>query len=138
MSNKRWREQTFAELGRVGVGFEDSRLLLRYATTLQRLAEGQCNGDWPFDNGERRVVVCPECQGGCVRSAMRRPGGKGEPVCPDCALSARVRAKVDGWIESGRYPGLLRAELQGDPRGCVLRLVFTREGGGEREVGIAG
>ena len=138
MSNRKWREQTFAELGRVGMGFEDSRWLLRQSATLHRLAEAQCNGDWPFDNGERRTVVCPECEGGCVRASMRRIGGKGEAVCPDCATSARVRAKVAGWVESGRYPGLLRVELQGDPRGCVLRVVFAREGGGEREVGIAG
>lgn len=113
---------------------ETARALLRHATTLQRLSEAQCNGDWPADNGERKVKPCPLCESQWVPSQIQ--GGTaarlawihaGEQVgndpanpraCPDCRTEARVHALLDGtqW----------QAWTQGDPRGYVLRLFPRR------------
>lgn len=124
---------------------ETARALLRHATTLQRLAEAQCNGDWPADNGERKVKPCPLCesqwvpsqiQGGtAARLAYRQQrdiplgrhgdaalkaaaNGREEKACPDCRTEARVHALLEGtqW----------QAWTQGDPRGYVLRLFPRR------------
>lgn len=114
---------------------ETARALLRHATTLHRLAEAQCNGDWPADNGERKVQACPLCesqwvpsqiQGGTAakiaweraeQTSMRRYAHLGK-ACPDCRTEARVHALLEGtqW----------QAWTQGDPRGYVLRLFPRR------------
>src|SRR3990167_7154034 len=68
--------------------------LLRYASTLQRLAVAQCNWDWPY-NGDRDrplprneateqhdklYTVCPKCEAsGVAKSAMRKPA-----ACEEC------------------------------------------------------
>ena len=107
--------------------------LLRYATTLQRLAEAQCNGDWPADNGERKVKPCPRCEAGFVPSVFRTSdkrvprGTNGAErynahntklecavkVCPDCRTTELV---------SQLLPPEFKAHTNGDPRGAVLRL----------------
>lgn len=118
---------------------ETARALLRHATTLHRLAEAQCNGDWPADNGDGRTIPCPLCdrhwqpssiQGGnAARMAWRtvRVGNEawsqGKPqqperACPDCRTEARIHALLEGtqW----------QAWTQGDPRGYVLQLFPRR------------
>lgn len=52
------RDQAIAGLSRAGVPLHTITLALRHARTLARLAEAQCNGDWPADNGERKVSPC--------------------------------------------------------------------------------
>lgn len=86
----------------------DTYKILRYASTLQRLAVAQCNGDYPADNGERKVVPCPECGSGFVRSSFRKG------VCPDCRTSQLVRDALAGTA--------FKPVFGGDPRGAVLRL----------------
>jgi hypothetical protein len=83
--------------------------LLRCATTLQRLAEAQCNGDWPADNGTRSVAVCPQCEGYWAPTSINASG------CPDCRAEARVRTVLAATS--------LRPVFGRDPRGAVLRLV---------------
>jgi hypothetical protein len=86
-----------------------ARTLLHKASTLQRLAEAQCNGDWPYDNGERKTVVCPRCEWSVHPSDIKRG------LCTDCRVSEAVAKALTG---SGYKP-----YIQGDPRGAVLRLM---------------
>lgn len=134
MSYQRERDYFMAQVAPV-LGVPNARALLACATTLQRLAEAQCNGDWPCDNGERKVVPCPLCesyyvpsqiQGGALaRLAWRtvKVGAEtwtqGKPAqperaCPDCRTEARAQSLVEG--------SPYQVVTQGDPRGAVLSL----------------
>lgn len=71
MSNRKWREQFLSDAGRYGIRYEDACKLMRFGTTLQRLAEAQCNGDYPYANGapwtdvmsdERKARLLGECE----------------------------------------------------------------------------
>ena|SRR3990167_1742308 len=99
MSYRQEREQFIIQAAREGIDQHTIGKLLRYSTTLQRLAVAQCNGDWPY-NGDRdrpwrdnstehtpissqafgivrakhdaRYTVCPKCEAsGVAKSAMR-------------------------------------------------------------------
>jgi hypothetical protein len=89
--------------------------LLRLGATLHRLAEAQCNGDYPADNGQRPVKFCTRCEAGFVPSVMDTNG-----VCPDCRAQDRAKALI------AQFPGF-NVTFGGDPRGCVL-LVTTPNG----------
>lgn len=124
MSHQHDRDLFIREATLAGLALHDTLKLMRYATTLQRLAEAQCNGDWPYDNGERKVETCPQCEAGCVSTAFKRvaymsegPGGRTyyKRICPDCYAQEKVTAILQ--------PSTLRAVFGGDPRGAVLRLV---------------
>ena len=141
MSSRKDREEAIRQMTRAGVPEHAQTKLLRLGATLHRLAEAQCNGDWPADNGERRAWECgtrrytgPICAGVCLipeheanHAAVRVSKGCGSLwalsvlrksrhyLCPDCCASedaARI-AKEAGF----------QAVIQGDPRGAVLRLV---------------
>lgn len=118
MSRQREREDFLAQLHAAGVSMDDGRKFLRYGTTLTRLAEAQCNGDWPADNGERRVVPCGGAEdAGCgsywVPSVLK---GKSK-LCPDCRTEALVTKLA---AECG-----IGVTTQGDPRGAVLKLMLS-------------
>ena len=108
---------TFIQLAtREGLDLNTITKLLRYSTTLQRLAEAQCNGDWPYngdrdrplygdinnltpnevitqDRWNRRYMECPRCETPGVRkSSMRHSSEHKEVVCPDCRTQELVRA----------------------------------------------
>lgn len=85
--------------------------LFRSATTLHRLAEAQCNGDWPYDNGQRPTVPCGVCEAGTVPSQLKTA----KRACPDCMTQARVVKLL------APYPNV-KPTFQGDPRGCELSL----------------
>lgn len=116
-----------------------ARQLMRRATTLHRLSEAQCNGDWPADNGDRKVIPCPLCEshwvpsvilgGRFAREAHRlarvstptnvaaltiAANGQPQKACPDCRITAAVQLLLDGtrW----------QPYFQGDPRGWPLQL----------------
>lgn len=78
--SRKERERTFMQLGAIGIGYDVASKLLRYGTTLQRLAEASCNGDWPADNGTGDTAVCTRCQGHW-RGGMVQAKGK----CAACA-----------------------------------------------------
>jgi hypothetical protein len=102
-----WREQTIAGLAKAGVTLDDSRKALRHAATLQRLAEAQCNGDWPANGGGRWTTIeCPRCMSSWAQSVVLERG------CPDCRTSDAATAHA---TECGA-----EAIIQGDPRGAVL------------------
>jgi hypothetical protein len=139
MSYKREREYFIATWARVqaaSVGMmqatADARTLLRYARTLQRLAEAQCNGDYPADNGQRAVKPCDKCASlwapevlnwsrPLAAAIVDAPGvsatreyRKGLRFCPDCRITAKVQALA------ATYQYLAR--VGGDPRGYVVVL----------------
>lgn len=123
-----------------------ARKLMRHASTLQRLALAQCNGDWPADNGERKTAACPLCEsswvpnvitgGKLAKAAWEAIGGNNAPrppwvldplacrACPDCRTAAAVRVLVREHLP------MFQAVFTGDPRGYVVRLApaqATRE-----------
>ena len=57
-----------------GVPEHVTRLVMRHAATLTRLAEAQCNGDYPADNGERDTVCCDTCGTAWAPEAFKRSG----------------------------------------------------------------
>lgn len=108
MSYQHERDTFIARMATEGLSIERTLALLRAASTLQRLAEAQCNGDWPADNGERPVVECILCGTYWVKFVLV----KGQ--CLDCRLVERItKAMPDSW-------GI---DTQGDPRGYVLRVI---------------
>ena len=113
MSYQADRDEFIARMAKEGLPVDTARRLLRYATTLHRLAEASCNGDWPCDNGERKVEFCPRCESGMVKSMFRRSGAGSERVCLDCRTAELVKASLpEGFVPV----------LGGDPRGAVLRV----------------
>jgi hypothetical protein len=84
-----------------------ARKLMRAEATLHRLAEAQCNGDYPADNGERKVKPCPKCESMWVPSFFTVKG-----ICRECSLSERI-AKI-----CKEYN--IEPQFGGDPRGAVL------------------
>ena len=91
MSYTHDRDQFISLGAKEGLSLDTCRKLLRYATTLQRLQEAQCNGDYPY-NGDRDkhahgngpipggkqswyesyYTQCPKCEAsGVVKSVMR-------------------------------------------------------------------
>lgn len=119
-ADRRYREEFIAAFAREGISTDHARAFLRYGATLQRLAEAQCNGDYPADNGERHTEQCSLCLSGWVPSVLKGP----EKLCPDCRTGRKASALAH---ELG-----LKVELQGDPRGWVLRLTLPSG----REVGV--
>jgi hypothetical protein len=103
------REEFIRILERENVPQEVGRKVLRYSTTLTRLAVAQCNGDWPADNGERPTKACARCEALWAPSVLLKGG-----LCPDCRAEDNVKALL--------APFNIVPEFQGDPRGCVLKL----------------
>lgn len=142
MTYQHERDEFLLKVGPV-LGLGTATMLLRHASTLQRLAVAQCNGDYPADNGERKVVPCPLCESQWVPSQIT--GGRlaqaalsyrlaevqwdrdQKPreyllsislvvtkACPDCRTEAAVRLLLEG--------SPYQAITGGDPRGYVLAL----------------
>lgn len=90
-----------------GMSEASARLILRNANTIQRLSVAECNGDWPCDNGERKVKPCSRCEAGYVPSELKKGG-----LCPNCRAEDRIKATMpdDRW----------KAHTSGDPRGCCV------------------
>lgn len=140
MTQRKWRDQFIYEASKLGLPLDVARKMLRYGATLQRLAEAQCNGDWPAGNGtkERKVVACVRCEGLWVPSSMVRcPSQKGRGdrrLCKDCRTNDLVLAAL--------APYGLKAFFGGDPRGAVCSIVKADvprdlfESGRERGVSV--
>ena len=111
------RQRFYAEAGKLGL-LNVADTIARNGTTLQRLAEAGCNGDWPCDNGERKVIACPKCEGLVVPSDIKAG------ACGECRAQARIVRALEG---TGFF-----ARFQGDPRGCVVTLY--RDGTPEADI----
>lgn len=110
MNYQREREEFFVNVTREGLNLETARAIVRNANTIQRLSVAECDGDYPCDNGERKVQQCSKCESGYVRSVLDKAG-----VCPNCRAQRR--------IESLLAETAFKPEFQGDPRGCCVQLV---------------
>jgi hypothetical protein len=84
-----------------------ARKLMRAESTLHRLAEAQCNGDYPADNGERKVKQCPKCEQCWVPSFFTTKG-----ICRECSLTDHVTKLC--------APLNIKPSFGGDPRGALL------------------
>ena len=118
---RKWRDEFIGEAVQNGITVADARALLSKARTIKRLAEAQCNGDWPADNGERETAECPRCGTWWHPSAIGRRTGR----CVNCRAEDRTVALM------GRYAPVIRVDFQGDPRGCVVKLITPL-----REIGV--
>lgn len=134
MSNRRWREQFISDAARHGITYEDAARLLRYSATLHRLAEAQCNGDYPYANGSpwtdgmgdkakaRRLAVCERCNEEWATARMVR-GSK----CAACSgkggafVNDHTRATVEHHVISDEARASLWNTCEAcRGRGCSL------------------
>ena len=106
--NRQHREQFLMAATRLGLNDYQARRFASMASTHQRLQEACCNGDYPSDNGERKVKTCPRCERAWVQSSFVKG------VCPDCRIEDRITAFA---VECG-----IAVEMQGDPRGWTVKL----------------
>ena len=115
MSYQTERDDFIVRMATEGLPIYKTRKLLAYANTLHRLAEAQCNGDWPADNGERETAEC-QCGSYWAPSVLKhtRIDKVLTPkLCPDCRTVAHVKALLpQGFV----------AQFGGDPRGCVFKI----------------
>lgn len=102
-----------------GMTRDDARVLLRAATTLHRLAEAQCNGDWPADHGsDWPTEACGGAEEKGCGSYWHPSALKGKAKqCPDCRIEARVKA-----VLARQHRPEWEAIFNGDPRGAVLKV----------------
>lgn len=124
-------ERTRALVGLARLGLPDglALLLLRDAATLARLAEAQCNGDFPADNGQRKAEACGGADDAGCGSYWHPSVLRGKrALCPDCRTSARIADRLRPYMPQG-----IGVNFAGDPRGYVV--VVWQAGG--REVGLA-
>lgn len=120
------------EAGREGMPIDVARKLLRYGSTLHRLAEAQCNGDWPADNGTGGTP-CVRCEsvwrGKMTRIAKAFDHLNTEDLwlCEDCRTSDAVKALIatlpgEGCTDNCGAAREWGLELSSDPRGAVLKV----------------
>ena len=117
MSYQKERDEFISRATAEGLSLDTCRKLLRYATTLQRLAEAQCNGDWPY-NGDRdrpstaltQITEHPSEETHMVdtsRKARERHDAR-YTVCPKCEASGVAKSAMrpsDGiWVKYGTNP----------------------------------
>ena len=102
------RERFIVEAIGAGISYHTARKLLSIGATLHRLSEAVCNGDYPADNGERKVKACPKCESLWVPWTILKGG------CPDCRAQARAVKALEGTA--------FKPVFQGDPRGGVLMI----------------
>jgi hypothetical protein len=111
MSYEHEREDFIVTMAKQGVPADVSRVVLRHANTIQRLAVAVCNGDWPSDNGERKVETCPKCEGLWVPFSIKANG------CPDC--------RAEALLVKALAPYNFAVETAGDPRGYCVHIYST-------------
>lgn len=121
MTRQRWREDFIAQMAWHGIQPDTSRSVLRDCATIKRMSEAACNGDWPCDNGERKVAECKRCEGLVVPSTLKGP----DRLCDECRAEDRVRSKL------ADFEQVASVSFAGDPRGWTTRIVFQdgREAG---------
>ena len=119
-STPKERSEFIARLARADVPAEISRLVMRHAATIHRLAEASCNGvQWYDPRGPRHKLdgTAYAC-GDTVDTDARKPARLWANVtCPDCK-STRAEARIVALLK----PYGIEAKFQGDPRGAVAKL----------------
>jgi hypothetical protein len=108
----------------------DALRLLRWGRTYGRLAEAECNGDFPAEHPRRigQQAVC----GGCGRT-WSRFDFHGHPArCGVCRAERIIRETCEGfgWLRKDEGPPhctqwRVIPAFQGDPRGHTVRLAIA-------------
>lgn len=139
MSYQRERESFLITMARLGMSADIARLILRHATTHQRLAERECNGDdW---HGSLGLLPCPDdgkvgtwCKH-CDAHVMGRDAallvhGK---VTRSSVRMTQIERRIRELVACAASD--LAADFQGDPRGYCVRIVVpatrTQSGHGQ-------
>ena len=125
--NRQHRESFLMAATRMGLNDYQAKRITRLAATYDRLAEAECNGDWPCDNGVREVIFCGRCGSGYVKSYTylsprdALTDNRGEVIaetngriCKSCRTKDNISALCE---EYG-----IAVEFQGDPRGWTVKL----------------
>lgn len=146
MSYQRERESFLLTMARYGMSADVARLILRHATTYQRLAERECNGD-DWCEGDTKMA---ERYGMLVKCSESKVKGHGAMPCATCgspdvarqghALVTRssvrmtqIERRIRELVDCTNEP--LRVEFQGDPRGYCIRVLIQDGNGVVREYG---
>lgn len=113
--------------------------LLRWGATYGRLAEAQCNGDWPADNGERETLVCAHHESAWVREAFTRKRGY-QAKCYRCEwrsteFSLRSSA-MNAQNDHAEHPGSTSVVVNGECPDCRAERIIreTCESMGPRNI----
>lgn len=103
------REHFVATMIQEGMCVETAQYIMRRANTIQRLNAAECNGDYPCDNGERKVKPCSKCESGYVPSSLSKHGR-----CPNC----RAQEHIERILKTTAF----KPVFQGDPRGSCVKI----------------
>lgn len=106
--NAAQRREFRDHLLRLGLSDFHVSAITRNAVTHDRLAEAECNGDYPCDNGERPLISCTRCESGYAPSHVIRG------LCDSCRCEDRIKALC---AQAG-----VNVEFQGDPRGWTVKV----------------
>ena len=102
------RLEFIAKMKREGIPEAIARLIMRHATTIQRLATEECSDEAAYKVIDREQARCPNCRD--ERFHSKTPIGS---KCRECRAKARIMALCVGRIEP---------VFQGDPRGACVKL----------------
>ena len=99
MGYQKERDTFIAQASREGLGMYTIGKLLRYATMLQRLAEAQCNGDYPYNGDRDRRMPTQPFGGAFIESEealakWRERWDKQYTVCPKCEASGVAKSAL--------------------------------------------
>jgi len=98
------RERFIVAMKSEGMPEEIARRILRHANTVRRLSVAECNGDYPCDNGERKVEFCSRCEAGYAKGSLLRDYtvkmGRPPLICPNC----RAQDLIAQWCDKASAP----------------------------------
>lgn len=112
--NRREREQFIARATENGIRYDDACKLLRFAATLQRLAEAQCNGDWPYNGDRDRPSMTFRSCDHCDATGKTAPRENDLDDCLDCQGTGRLQTNGRERMRwDARYTVCPRCEASG-------------------------
>jgi len=120
MNRQHERDEFIELMAREGIKAHVSRLIMRHAATLHRLAELQCSSE-AYD---RDRIPCPQdkvpyIHGGCLCEAS---GNKDGDVHGDVPRGDVKEARLQHRLVKELEPYGITPVFQGDPRGAVVKL----------------
>jgi DnaJ-class molecular chaperone len=128
MSYQRERDLFISQASKEGLDLNTITRLLRYASTLQRLAVAQCNGDWPY-NGDRdrpnaMAVDCGNCGGTGTFSDVFMAAGQELPKCSLCHGNGKTwhRDEEADKRHDRRYAVCPKCEASGVAKAAMKRV----------------
>ena len=116
------REEFMVKASKEGISTDTARRLLRYAATLQRLAEAQCNGDWPYNGDRDRPSKARNAEGEELDWSVRERArwDARYTVCPKCEASGVAKSALKTSSECRTTPSGVRTT--GDKLGNLVKV----------------